>query len=86
MAAVRPAQLSTENSEEPILTSVGIAVTAQIRPLCEFWRGLCSRCSCSLQANSMKELIEIVYDLLIEAIQLSSFVILEFGVGLVRLK
>ena len=42
--------------------------------------------SCSLQANSMKKLLEIVYDLLIEAIQLSSFVILEFGVGLVRLK
>jgi hypothetical protein len=34
----------------------------------------------------MKKLIEIVYDLLIEAIQLRSFVILEFGVGSVRLK
>ena len=29
----------------------------------------------------MKKLIEIVCDLLIEAIQLSSFVVLEFGIG-----
>jgi len=34
----------------------------------------------------MKKLIEIVCDLLIEAIQLSSFVVLEFGIGAVRLK
>jgi hypothetical protein len=34
----------------------------------------------------MEKLIEIVYDFLIEAIQLSSFVILELGVKPVRLK
>ena len=34
----------------------------------------------------MKKRIEIVYDLLIEAIQLSSFVVLELGVSPVRLK
>ena len=34
----------------------------------------------------MKKLIEIVYDLLIEAIQLGSLVLLEFGVGPVGLK
>jgi hypothetical protein len=34
----------------------------------------------------MKKLIEIVYNLLIEAIQLGSFVVLEFAVGPVRLK
>jgi hypothetical protein len=38
------------------------------------------------EANSMKKFVEIVYDLLIKAIQLSSFVVLEFGVGAVRLK
>jgi hypothetical protein len=34
----------------------------------------------------MEKLIEIVYDLLVEAIQLSSFVVLEFGVSPVRLE
>jgi len=34
----------------------------------------------------MEKLIEIVSDLLIEALQLSSFVVLEFGVSPVRLK
>ena len=34
----------------------------------------------------MKKRIEIVYDLLIEAIQLGAFVVLEFGVSAVRLK
>jgi hypothetical protein len=34
----------------------------------------------------MEKLIEIVYDFLIEAIQLSSFVVLEVGVRPVRLK
>ena len=34
----------------------------------------------------MKKLIEIVYNLLIEPIQLSSFVVLELGVSPVRLK
>ena len=34
----------------------------------------------------MKKLVEIVYDFLIEAIQLGSFVILEFGVRPVRLQ
>ena len=36
-----------------------------------------------LEAHSMKELIEIVSNLLIEAIQLGSFVVLEFGVSAV---
>jgi hypothetical protein len=44
------------------------------------------RSSGSLEADSTKELIEIVYDLLVEAIQLGSFVVLEFGVRPVRLK
>ena len=39
-----------------------------------------------LEAHSMKELIEIVSNLLIEAIQLGSFVVLEFGVRPIRLK
>jgi hypothetical protein len=39
----------------------------------------------SFEANSTKKLIEVVYDLLIEAIQLGSLV-LEFGVGAVGLK
>jgi len=34
----------------------------------------------------MKKRIEIVYDLLVEAIQLSSFVVLELGVSPVRLE
>ena len=34
----------------------------------------------------MKKLIESVYDFLIEAIQLSSFVVLELGVSSVRLE
>ena len=34
----------------------------------------------------MKKLIEIVYDLLVEAIELGSFVVLEFGVRPVRLE
>ena len=34
----------------------------------------------------MEKLIEIIYDLLIEAIQLGSFVVLEFGVSPVRLE
>jgi hypothetical protein len=34
----------------------------------------------------MEKLIEIVYDLLIEPIQLGSFVVLEFGVRPIRLK
>ena len=34
----------------------------------------------------MKKLIEIVYDLLIEAIELGAFVVLEFGVSPVRLQ
>src|SRR5215813_5702973 len=38
----------------------------------------------SLEANSVKKLIEIVHDFLIEAIQLGSFVVLEFGVSPVR--
>jgi hypothetical protein len=33
-----------------------------------------------------KKPIEVVYDLFMEPIQLSSFVVLEFGVGLARLK
>jgi hypothetical protein len=40
----------------------------------------------SFETNSTKKLIEIVYDLLIEAIQLGSLVVLEFGVGPVGLK
>jgi hypothetical protein len=40
----------------------------------------------SLEANSLKKLIEIVYDLLIKAIQLGSFVVLEFGVRPVRFR
>jgi hypothetical protein len=34
----------------------------------------------------MKRLIEIVYDLLVEAIELRAFVVLEFGVSPVRLE
>jgi hypothetical protein len=34
----------------------------------------------------MKKLIEIVYDLLVEAIELGSFVVVEFGVRPVRLE
>jgi hypothetical protein len=34
----------------------------------------------------MKKLIEIVYDLLVKAIQLGSFVVPEFGVSLVGLE
>jgi hypothetical protein len=40
----------------------------------------------SFEANSTKKFIEIVYDLLIEAIQLYSLVMLEFGVGPIGLK
>ena len=40
----------------------------------------------SFEANSTKKFIEIVYDLLIKAIQLGSLVLLEFGVGPVGLK
>jgi len=43
-------------------------------------------CSGSLEANGVKKLIEIVYNLLIEPIQLSSFVVLELGVRPVRLE
>jgi len=43
-------------------------------------------CSGSLEANGVKKLIEIVYNLLIEPIQLSSFVVLELGVSPVRLE
>ena len=43
-------------------------------------------CSGSLEADGVKKLIEIVYNLLIEPIQLSSFVVLEFGVSPVRLE
>jgi len=43
-------------------------------------------CSGSLEVNGVKTLIEIVYNLLIEPIQLSSFVVLEFGVSPVRLE
>ena len=43
-------------------------------------------CSGRLEANGVKKLIEIVYNLLIEPIQLSSFVVLELGVSPVRLK
>ena len=42
--------------------------------------------SCSFEANGTKKLIEIVYDPLIEAIQLGSLVMVEFGVGSVGLK
>jgi len=42
--------------------------------------------SSSLETNSMKKFIEIVYDLLIKAIELSSLVLLEFGVRPVGLK
>jgi hypothetical protein len=42
--------------------------------------------SCSLQAKSPKKVIEIVYDLLIKAIELSSLVLLKFGVRTVGLK
>jgi hypothetical protein len=38
------------------------------------------------EANGVKKLIEIVYNLMIEPIQLSSFVVLELGVSPVRLK
>ena len=40
----------------------------------------------SLEANSMKKFVEVVCDLLIKAIQLGTSVIVEFGVGSVRLK
>ena len=40
----------------------------------------------SLEANGVQKFIEIVYNLLIEPIQLSSFVVLELGVSPVRLK
>ena len=40
----------------------------------------------SFEANSTKKLVEIVYDLLIETIQLGSVVMFEFGVGPVGLK
>jgi hypothetical protein len=40
----------------------------------------------SFEANSTKKLVEIVYDLLIETIQLGSVVYFEFGVGAVGLK
>ena len=40
----------------------------------------------SLEADGTNQLIEIVYDLLIEAIQLGSLVHFEFGVSAVRLK
>jgi hypothetical protein len=40
----------------------------------------------SLEANGMKKLIEIVYNLLVEAIQLCSFVVGNFGVSPVRLQ
>ena len=43
-------------------------------------------CSGSLEANGVKKPIEIVYNLLIEPIQLSSFVVRELGVSPVRLK
>ena len=43
-------------------------------------------CSGSLEANGVKKLFEIVYNLLIEPIQLSTFVVLELGVRPVRLK
>ena len=38
-----------------------------------------------LEAKSTKKLIEIIYNLLIKAIQLGSLVLLEFGVGAVGL-
>jgi hypothetical protein len=41
---------------------------------------------CSLETNSTKKLIEIVYDLLIEAVQLGTLVLLEFEVRPVGLK
>ena len=40
----------------------------------------------SLEAERTKKLIEIVYDLLIKAIELGSFALLEFGVRPVGLK
>lgn len=43
-------------------------------------------CSGSLEANGVKKPIEIVYNVLIEPIQLSSFVVRELGVSPVRLK
>ena len=43
-------------------------------------------CSGSLEANGVQKFIESVYNLLIEAIPLSSFVVLELGVSPVRLK
>ena len=42
-------------------------------------------CSGSLEAHSMKKLFEIVCNLLIEPIQVSSFVVLELGVKPIRL-
>ena len=39
----------------------------------------------SLEANGVQKFIEIVYNLLIEPIELSSFVALELGVSPVRL-
>ena len=43
-------------------------------------------CSGSLEANGVKKLIKIVYNLLIEPIQQSSFVLRKLGVSPVRLK
>jgi hypothetical protein len=40
----------------------------------------------SLKAESPKKVIEIVYDLLIKAIELGSLILVEFGVGPVGLK
>jgi hypothetical protein len=40
----------------------------------------------SLKAKSTKKVVEIIYDLLIKAIELSSLVLLEFGVLPVGLK
>ena len=40
----------------------------------------------SLEANGVQKFIEIVYNLLIEPIELSSFVALELGVSPIRLK
>jgi hypothetical protein len=40
----------------------------------------------SLKAESPKKVVEIVYNLLIKAIELGSLVLVEFGVGVVGLK
>jgi hypothetical protein len=48
--------------------------------------GNSSRCSGGLEASSIEKLIEIVCNLLIEAVQLGAFMVLEFGVGPVRSK